>query len=214
LGGTSAVVDTEAMPTSAVSPEFPMDLQPLGQIQESFIVATNPEGLWIIDQHVAHERVLFERHRRQRQERKVEGQRLLLPNIVELHPEQQVTFRDIAEELAASGFEVELFGQRTVAVKTAPAGIAAPDVQRLLLEILDGVGPEASALSLETLQNRISASVACHAAIKVNTALDRSKMEWLLRELSKTECPMACPHGRPIVLKYSLKEIQRAFKRI
>jgi len=193
--------------------EFPTDLKPLGQVEESFIVATNADGLWIIDQHVAHERVLFERHQRLRRERRVEGQRLLLPVIVELRPEQQATLGEIAEELGANGFEVEPFGQRTVAIKTAPADIAPQGVERLLLEILDEVGPELRALSLEVLRNKISASVACHAAIKVNMTLDRNKMEWLLRELARTECPMACPHGRPIVLRYGLKDIQKAFKR-
>jgi DNA mismatch repair protein MutL len=195
------------------APEFPTDLKPLGQVEESFIVATNAAGLWIIDQHVAHERVLFERHLRLRREKKVEGQRLLLPVIVELKPEQQATLSEIAEELAANGIDVEPFGQRTVAIKTAPADILAQDVQRLLLEILDEIGPEMRALSLEALRNKISASVACHAAIKVNMPLDRKKMEWLLRELARTECPMACPHGRPIVLRYGLKEIRKAFKR-
>ena len=193
--------------------EFPMDLKPLGQVEDSFIVATNTEGLWIVDQHVAHERVLFERHQRLRREKKVEGQRLLLPVIVELKPEQQATLGQIAEELAANGFDVEPFGQRTVAIKTAPADIAPQDVQRLLLEILDELGPEMRAISLEVLRNKISASVACHAAIKVNMPLDRNRMEWLLRELARTECPMACPHGRPIVLKYGLKDIRKAFKR-
>ncbi len=194
--------------------EFPTDLKPLGQVEDSFIVATNAEGLWIIDQHVAHERVLFERHQRLRRDKKVEGQRLLLPVIVELKPEQQATLGEIAEELAANGFDVEPFGQRTVAIKTAPADIAPQDVQRLLLEILDELGPEMRAISLEVLRNKISASVACHAAIKVNMPLERNKMEWLLRELARTECPMACPHGRPIVLRYGLKDIQKAFKRI
>ncbi len=193
--------------------EFPADLQPLGQVEQSFIVATNAEGLWIIDQHVAHERILFERHLQLRRAKKVEGQRLLLPVIVELKPEQQATLGEIAEELSANGFDVEPFGQRTVAIKTAPADIAPDDVRQLLLEILDELGPEMRALSLEVLRNRISASVACHAAIKVNMPLDRNKMEWLLRQLSRTECPMACPHGRPIVLRYGLKEIRKAFKR-
>jgi len=193
--------------------EFPMDLKPLGQVEDSFIVATNAEGLWIVDQHVAHERVLFERHQRLRREKKVEGQRLLLPVIVELKPEQQATLGEIAEELSANGFDVEPFGQRTVAIKTAPADIAPQDVQRLLLEILDELGPEMRAISLEVLRNKISASVACHAAIKVNMPLDRNRMEWLLRELARTECPMACPHGRPIVLRYGLKDIRKAFRR-
>jgi DNA mismatch repair protein MutL len=100
-----------------------------------------------------------------------------------------------------------------VAVKTAPADVAADQVERLLLEILDGIAPEAKAISLELLWSKIAASIACHAAVKVNMALDRNKMIWLLDELGKTECPMSCPHGRPIMLRYGLREIQRAFKR-
>jgi DNA mismatch repair protein MutL len=202
------------MPVSPGVSEFPTDLLPLGQVQESFIVATNAEGLWLVDQHAAHERVLFEHHLRQRREKKVEGQRLLLPIVVELRPEQQVTFQAIAEELAANGFEVEPFGQRTVAVKTAPAEIRADDIERLLLEILDNVSAEAKSLSLDVLRGKIAASVSCHAAIKVNMPLDRDKMDWLLRALGEADCPMTCPHGRPIVLRYGMKEIQKAFKRI
>ncbi len=204
----------EAPPTAESVSEFPADLQPLGQVQESFIVATNSEGLWIVDQHVAHERVLFERYLRQRREKRVEGQRLLLPIVVELRPEQQAIYQQIAEELNACGFEVEPFGQRTVAIKTAPADISAEDVEKLLLEILDGVGREARAVSLESLRAKIAASVSCHAAIKVNMALDRNKMRWLLGELARTDCPMTCPHGRPTVLKYGMKEILKSFKRI
>jgi DNA mismatch repair protein MutL len=198
----------------ATSDEFPRNLRPLGQVRDSFIVATNDDGLWIIDQHVAHERVLFERHLKMRQEKKVEGQRLLLPIVVELKPEQQAIFQDIAQELVANGFDAEPFGQRTVAIKTAPSEVRGEDAERLLLDILDGAGPEAQTMSLDALLHRIAASVACHAAIKVNMPLTQGKMEWLLRELQKTDCPMTCPHGRPVLLRYSLKDIQKAFKRI
>ena len=204
----------EVVPAAMREGELPPDLRPLGQVEDSFIVATNAAGMWVVDQHAAHERVLFDRHVRLRQEKKVEVQRLLMPIIVELNPAQQVTFQEIAEELAANGFEVEPFGQRTIAVKAAPAEIRADDVERLMLEILDTVGQEGRAITLEVLRKKIAASVSCHAAIKINTPLDRHKMEWLLRELSHTECPMTCPHGRPIVLRYSLKELQKAFKRI
>ena len=194
--------------------ELPTDLLPLGQIQSSFIVATNPEGLWIIDQHVAHERILFEQRLRRRQSTHLEGQRLLLPIVADLQPEQRVTYQSIAEELTANGFEVEPFGQGSVAVKAAPADIQPDDVEKLVREILDGVGREARALSLDELRRSIAATVACHAAIKVNMPLDQTKMEWLLAELAKTEYPMSCPHGRPVVLRYSVREIERAFKRI
>ncbi|HET7216217.1 MAG TPA: DNA mismatch repair endonuclease MutL [Terriglobia bacterium] len=196
------------------SGELPSDLLPLGQVRSSFIIATNPEGLWIIDQHVAHERVLFEQHLRNRQASTIEGQRLLIPIVADLQPEQRVVYESIAAEFTANGFEVEPFGQGSVAVKAAPADIAADDVESLVREILDGVGREARALSLNELRRSIAATVACHAAIKVNMALDQEKMSWLLLELSKTECPMSCPHGRPIVLRYDMKEIQKAFKRI
>jgi DNA mismatch repair protein MutL len=201
-------------PAAAGAAKGIADLKPLGQVNASFIVAVNGQGLWIIDQHVAHERVLFEQHLRARREGRVNGQRLLVPMVVELSPRQLVIFDHIAEELDANGFEVSRIGPRSVAIQTAPAGIASADAERLLTEILDGVEPEAAAISLETLQAKIAASTSCHAAIKVNMPLDQTKMEWLVGELARTECPMSCPHGRPIVLCYSLREIERAFKRI
>jgi DNA mismatch repair protein MutL len=108
---------------------------------------------------------------------------------------------------------VEPFGKRTVAVKTAPAEVRAEEIEKLLVEVLDGAGQGTRAISLETLRNQIAASVACHAAIKVNMPLDTEKMAWVLRELARTEYPMSCPHGRPTVLRYGLKEIWKAFKR-
>jgi DNA mismatch repair protein MutL len=190
------------------------ELKPLGQVNSSFIVAVNGEGLWIIDQHVAHERVLFEQHLRARREGQLTGQRLLVPMMVELSPRQVVIFERIAEELTANGFEVAQMGPRSVAIHAAPAGIATSDAERLLMEILDGTERENAAISMDSLQAKIAASTSCHAAIKVNMLLDQKKMEWLLGELAKTEAPMSCPHGRPIVLRYSVREIERAFKRI
>ncbi len=190
------------------------DLKPLGQVNSSFIVAVNGEGLWIIDQHVAHERVLFEQHLRARREGELGGQRLLVPLIVELNPRQLAIFEQIGEELRANGFEAELMGARSVAIQAAPAGISSGDAEKLLYEILDGIARENQAISIDSLQAKIAASTSCHAAIKVNTPLDPAKMEWLLGELAKTEYPMSCPHGRPVVLRYSVREIERAFKRI
>jgi DNA mismatch repair protein MutL len=190
------------------------DLKPLGQVSASFIIAVNGEGLWIVDQHVAHERVLFEQHLEARRVGKVESQRMLMPMILELAPRQLVIYEKIAEELGANGFEVEPMGPRSVAIQAVPSGVANGDAEKLLTEILDGIERENAAISIETLQAKIAASTACHAAIKVNMPLDQTKMEWLLGALAKTDCPMSCPHGRPVVLRYSVKEIERAFHRI
>jgi DNA mismatch repair protein MutL len=189
-------------------------LKPLGQIRDSFILAINPQGLWIIDQHVAHERVLFEKILAERGRRQVEAQRLLMPIIVELRPAQQAIFMEIAEELRRNGFEAEPFGIRTIAIQSAPAGITAGEVAEMLQELLEQFEREEQALNLEKIRTRIAASIACHAAIKVNMPLDTAKMEWLLAELAETKYPMSCPHGRPTVLRYSVKDIQKAFKRI
>jgi DNA mismatch repair protein MutL len=193
-------------------------LKPLGQLRESFILATSEEGLWIIDQHVAHERVLFERILRDRQVEQAQRQRLLMPLLVELKPEQMVVFARIAEELERNGFEVEPFGPQTLAVKAAPVGLEGAALERMLGEVIDqsaAVQQEAQRNEdLTALRSRIAASIACHSAIKVNMPLDRARMEWLLLELAKTSHPTTCPHGRPIALLYSWKEIQRAFHRI
>ncbi len=193
-------------------------LKALGQLRESFILASGEDGLWIIDQHVAHERVLFEKILRERNIEKVQRQRLLMPMLVELKPWQMVVFAQIAAELESNGFEVEPFGPQTLAVKAAPVGLEGAALERMLTEVIEQSDENSSEAAqnenLTALRSRIAASIACHAAIKVNTRLDPARMEWLLLELAKTEHPTSCPHGRPIALLYSWKEIQRAFHRI
>ncbi len=184
-------------PATLPRPEQIADLKPLGQVSASFIVAVNGE-----------------QHLEARRAGKVESQRMLMPMILELGPRQLVIYEKIAEELGANGFEVEPIGPKSVAVQAVPAGIAANDAEHLLTEILDGLERENAAISIDTLQSKIAASTACHAAIKVNMPLDQTKMEWLLSALAKTDCPMSCPHGRPVVLRYSVKEIEKAFHRI
>jgi DNA mismatch repair protein MutL len=201
-------------PQTAPTLESLRTLRPLGQIRNSFILAVNEDGLWIIDQHVAHERVLFERVLRQRAAQQVESQRLLMPLVIELTPAQQAIFSDIGDELARNGFEAEPFGARSVAVKVAPAGVDAARIEHMLGEIFEQLTREDQAINLEAVRTRIAASIACHAAIKVNMPLEQNKMDWLLAELARTEHPMTCPHGRPVVLRYSMQDIQKAFKRI
>ncbi len=190
------------------------DLRPLGQIHESFIIAAGRDGLWVIDQHVAHERILFEKVLRQQAEGRVERQQLLMPILLEVTPPQKIEYARIADELEASGFDSELFGQRTIAIKAAPAGVSIGDVEKLMFEILESAEGELRQVSMGDLRRALAASIACRAAIKINMRLDQTKMEWLLSELAATDCPMSCPHGRPIALRYSTRDILKSFHRI
>jgi DNA mismatch repair protein MutL len=200
-------------------PEYPefdrvrSEVRPLGQLRDSFIVATDSSGLIVIDQHVAHERVLFEIYLRQKLAGKMEIQRLLMPVLVQLPPRQLVVLDSIIPELARNGFEVEPFGPKTIAIKTAPAILKTAVVEKLLVELLDGLERETQVMNIDDLKKKIAATVSCHAAIKINTPLDDTKMRWLVGELMKTDVPTVCPHGRPIILRYDLREIQKAFKR-
>ena len=203
----------EALPASG-SLSALSDLRPLGQIHDSFIIAAGRDGLWIIDQHVAHERILFEKVLKQRAAGNVEVQRLLMPLVLQLTAEQQIEYARIAGELESMGFETEPFGNRTIAVKASPAAIAPPDLEKVLYEVLEIAEGELRRVSLDDIRRGIAASIACRAAIKINMRLDQSKMEWLLRSLAATDCPMSCPHGRPIALEYSMREILKAFHRI
>ena len=190
------------------------DLRPLGQMHESFIIAAGRDGLWIIDQHVAHERILFEHVLKQRAAGRPELQQLLMPIVLQLSASQQFEYARIADELNAAGFETEPFGQRTIAVKAAPAGVPAADVEKVIFEILETAERELRSASLDEIRRNIAATIACRAAIKVNMKLEPPKIEWLLKTLSQCEYPMTCPHGRPIALRYSTKDILRSFHRI
>jgi DNA mismatch repair protein MutL len=190
------------------------DLRPLGQLHDSFIVAAGRDGLWIIDQHVAHERILFEQVLRQRAAGNVEIQQLLMPLVLQLTPGQDLEYARIADELNAYGFETEPFGHRTITIKSSPAGVGAGDIERIVFEILEIAENEFRSASLDEIRRSVCATIACRAAIKINMRLEPKKIDWLLRALAACEYPMTCPHGRPIALRYSTKDILRSFHRI
>lgn len=190
------------------------DLRPLGQLHDSFIIAAGRDGLWIIDQHVAHERILFEQVLRQRAAGTIEIQQLLMPLVLNLTPSQQFEYARIADELHAHGFDTEPFGQRTIAIKAAPAGVGAGEVETIIFEILEIAERELRSASLDEIRRNVCATIACRAAIKINMRLEPKKIEWLLRALAACEYPMTCPHGRPIALRYSTKDILKSFHRI
>jgi DNA mismatch repair protein MutL len=206
-------IPTDTMPMESSMANIG-DLRPMGQLHHSFIIAAGRDGLWIIDQHVAHERILFEQVLTQQASGRAEMQQLLMPVILQLTPEQQIEYARIEDELRASGFDTEPFGNRTIAVKAVPAAVGHADIERIIFEILEIAEEELRGVSLADLRRGIAASIACRAAIKINTPLDHKKMEWMLRALAATEYPMACPHGRPVALQYGMREILRAFHRI
>lgn len=211
---THGAFPREAILDAPPSMEALADLRPLGQLQESFIIAASRDGLWIIDQHVAHERILFEKVLRDWASGRTEAQQLLMPLMIELTASQQVEYDRIREQLMVAGFETEPFGNRTIAVKTVPAAVPLSEAGRIMEEILEIAEGEMRKASLEDFRRGIAASIACRAAIKINMRLEANKIDWLLRELAKTEYPMSCPHGRPVALRYGIRDILKSFHRI
>jgi DNA mismatch repair protein MutL len=186
----------------------------LGQWRESFIVATSREELLLIDQHVAHERVLFESYLRQLEAGAVPRQRLLAPVTVELPPAQRLRLEELPAQFEAAGFEVEPFGGGSLAIKAVPALAAACEIDLLILDILDRVGDQPPSFTLAEVRHRAAAALACRAAVKINTPLAVPAMERLLDTLLAAEDPTTCPHGRPVVLRLHIRDLEKGFKRV
>jgi DNA mismatch repair protein MutL len=198
-----------------VTPEsLNANIRPLGQLEESFIIATDDEGLLLIDQHVAHERVLFDKYRALEGERRSESQQLLVPETFDLTPAQAAVFDDLAPELEKYGFELMRLSGRTVAIKAVPADLPGDEARNMLAELLETVDAEKKNSARETLRDEIAASLACHAAIKVNMPLAPEKMRWLIDRLLQTSSPTTCPHGRPVILRLRTRDILKGFHRI
>jgi DNA mismatch repair protein MutL len=190
------------------------NIRPLGQLDESFIIATDNEGLLLIDQHVAHERVLFDKYRALEASRQAESQQMLIPETFDLTPAQAAAFDAVAAELETYGFELMRLSGRTVAIKATPADLPASEARNVLAEVLDTVDAEKRGAARATLRDEIAASLACHAAIKVNMPLAPEKMRWLIDRLLLTSSPTTCPHGRPVILRLATQDILKGFHRI
>jgi DNA mismatch repair protein MutL len=187
---------------------------PLGQFRDTFIIAIDDEGVAIIDQHVAHERVLFEQVMERLTVGTMESQRLLAPMVLDLSASQRQALSAHAAALARFGFELEEFGGDSVRLAAVPALLAAPECEaaiRALAEDLEGLD---SGSRVEDALRRIAATTACHAAVKANYPLTREKMQFILDELRRTAFSSVCPHGRPVVLRLSRREIEKNFQRI
>jgi DNA mismatch repair protein MutL len=187
---------------------------PLGQFRDTFIIAVDDEGIAIIDQHVAHERVLFERVMERLTAGGLESQRLLIPMVMELSSSAQQVLVNRQSELQQLGFEIEPFGSGTIAVAAVPALLGAADSSKTLLALAEDLeGLDRGAQVQEALQ-RIAALTACHAAVKANYPLTYEKMAHILDELRATSYSTICPHGRPVMLRLTRREVEKNFDRI
>ncbi|MEP7039272.1 MAG: DNA mismatch repair endonuclease MutL [Acidobacteriota bacterium] len=188
-------------------------IRPISQLHNSYIIAVDDEGMLLIDQHVAHERILFDKFRQKEHERKIESQNLLLPETFDLTPAQAVAFDLVEKELENVGFALMRLSGRTIAIKAVPTDLPPSEVRNLLAEILDSVDSVKRGNARETLRDDIAATLACKAAVKINMKLTLEKMQWLIDRLLITSSPTTCPHGRPVILRLTMKDIERGFHR-
>jgi DNA mismatch repair protein MutL len=192
--------------TSAATPLISLPLlRVLGQLARNYIIAEGPDGLYLIDQHAAHERIMLEKIRRQRAERKVEVQGLLQPATFEVEPKQAPVMNEHLGELAEFGFNVEAFGERTYLVRSVPAVLRDKDWGAMLRELLTNTSGNRTENMINTL--------ACHSAIRAGQVLSDVEMRELVKQLEQTELPNSCPHGRPTMIQITLQKIEREFGR-
>jgi DNA mismatch repair protein MutL len=200
---------TGAPPTPMVRPMIA-----LGQFRDTFIIAMDDEGLCIIDQHVAHERVLFERIMEKLTAESLESQRLLIPVVLELPAAERAALVAKADALARFGFEVEEFGGDSVKVTAVPALLPPDECDAALRALADDLEGLDRGLRLEDALKQIAATTACHAAVKAHYPLTLEKMHHILEELRATAYSTVCPHGRPVMLRITRREIEKNFDRI
>ena len=189
------------------------NIRPLGQLEDSFIVAADEEGLLLIDQHAAHERILYDKYHREEASRMAESQNLLLPETFDLTPAQAATFDTVAADLESYGFSLMRLSGRTVAIKAVPADLPAGDARNMLAEVLETVDAEKRGAARKTSRERIAATLARRAALKSNTPLSPEKMRWLIDRLLTTSSPTTGPTGRPVVLRLATRDIIKGFQR-
>jgi len=184
-------------------------LRLVGQVSGTYIIAEGPEGLYIIDQHAAHERILFERIREQSTLRKVEIQGLLEPATFEVSPGQEEVLKTCYSELSEFGFAIEPFGDRSYLVRSVPVMLNGKDWSATLRELLDSIGVEEGS----DWREQLGISFACHGAIKAGQVLTDEEMRELLRQLEQTSAPNTCPHGRPTIIRLTTAQLEREFRR-
>jgi DNA mismatch repair protein MutL len=192
---------------------FYSSLLPLGQIGGTYIVCQGPRGLVLVDQHAAHERVLFEKLRRQLADAGVVRQSLLFPQVVEVSPAEGHIAEAHRAELEMLGMEIEAFGGNTFVVKSVPQAVAGEGVESLLKDIIGELASEGRALAGNAMTERILSVMACHGAIRANLPLKNEEMQALLGDLDGVDFASTCPHGRPIFSEIDYPQLEKMFKR-
>ena len=207
VSGFSRTVDAAMVPD--IKPMIP-----LGQFRDTFIIAVDDEGIAIVDQHVAHERVLFERVMERLTSGPLESQRLLVPMLIDVAASAYEALLNRTQELARLGFELQGFGDSTLKIDAVPALLEASECEKALLALAEDLeGLDRGAQVQDALQ-RIAATTACHAAVKANYPLTYEKMAHILAELRATAYSTVCPHGRPVMLRLTRREVEKNFERI
>jgi DNA mismatch repair protein MutL len=216
-GAPAAPSEAPLAPDASLAPDTAPTIKPmipLGQFRDTFIIAVDADGIAIIDQHVAHERVLFERLMERLSSGRLESQRLLEPLLVELSPESRQALIGHAADLDRLGFGIDEFGGETVRMTAVPAVLGREDAVtaiRALAADLEGLD---RGRDVGDALRRIAATTACHAAVKANDPLTHEKMQHILEELRRTAYSTVCPHGRPVMLRVTKREIEKNFQRI
>jgi DNA mismatch repair protein MutL len=188
-------------------------LRVVGQVGGLYIICESPSGIYIIDQHAAHERINYERLKRSIEEAKLETQELLIPRVIELRPQEASQFREYLKELASLGIRLEDFGGNTFCLRSLPILLAGADAERLLRDIATELMELGSEKSLSLLRERIMSTMACHSSVRGSDRLKEEEMTRLLKELDEASFPHTCPHGRPVAREIKFGELERMFKR-
>ncbi len=195
-------------------PQADTPLRVLGQLRDTYIVVEDAQGLLLVDQHAAHERVLYDGYRQELKTRTVAVQSLLFPVTVELPPAAAARLEQAVDRLGALGFAVEVFGKDAFLVREVPAIAAGADAARLVQDLVDQLADqEDGGDALEQLEHRVAALAACHASVRAGMRLDDERARHVAHLLLAGDHALTCPHGRPAVLRYSFETIEKAFLR-
>ena len=208
---TNKTANYEISKTEGV-PKFP-SLNIIGQFHKTYIIAEYNDTLYMIDQHAAHEKILFEKFKKSILEKHVVSQLLLSPLVVELTPEDFAYYNDFKEIFENTGFKIDIFGDNTITIREVPVILGKPNLKNLFMDILDNLKNMGTGEKDAVKYNSI-ATQACKAAIKANDPLSDIEMKSLIEELRYIEDPFTCPHGRPTIIKMDLYDIEKKFKRI